>query len=87
MISATAKDANGNTVKATLNAVTVYLVGAEMNHQAKAQLTKGNNELIIEDISNALDANSIQVNCNGNVTVMGVEFSTDVALVRCATNE
>ena len=77
IISATAKDDNGNTVKATLNAVTVYRVGAEMNHQAKAQLTNGNNELIIEGISNALDASSIQVNCNGNVTVMGVEFSTD----------
>lgn len=48
-----------------------------MNHLAKAQLAKGNNELIIEDISNAIDANSIQVNCNDNVTVMGVEFSTD----------
>ena len=77
IISATAKDDNGNTVKATLNAVTVYRVGAEMNHHAKAQLTNGNNELIIEGISNALDASSIQVNCNGNVTVMGVEFSTD----------
>ena len=77
ILSVTAKDDNGNTVKAILNAVTVYRVGAEMNHQAKAQLAKGNNELIIEDISNALDASSIQVNCNGNVTVMGVEFSTD----------
>ena len=77
IIAATAKDDNGNTVKATLNAVTVYRIGAEMNHQAKAQLAKGNNELIIEDISNSLDASSIQVNCNGNVTVMGVEFSTD----------
>jgi TonB-dependent SusC/RagA subfamily outer membrane receptor len=77
IISATAKDDNGNTVKATLNAVTVYRAGAEMSHLAKAQLTKGNNELIIEDISNALDAGSIQVNCSGNVTVMGVEFSTD----------
>lgn len=77
IISATAKDDNGNTVKATLNAVNVYRVGAEMNHHAKAQLTNGNNELIIEGISNALDASSIQVNCNGNVTVMGVEFSTD----------
>ena len=77
ILSATAKDDNGNTVKATLNAVTVYRIGAEMNHQAKAQLAKGNNELIIEDITNSLDASSIQVNCNGNVTVMGVEFSTD----------
>lgn len=72
-----AKDGNGNTVKASLNAVTVYRQGAEMNHQAKAQLNNGNNELVIENISNALDPNSIQVNCDGNVTVMGIEFSTD----------
>ncbi len=72
-----AKDDDGNSVKATLNAVTVYRIGAEMNHRATAQLTKGNNELIIEDISNTLDANSIQVNCHVNVTIMGVEFSTD----------
>lgn len=74
---AKATDGNGNTVKATLNTVTVYRVGAEMNHQAKAQLINGNNELVIENISNALDANSLQVNCDGNVTVMGIEFSTD----------
>ncbi len=72
-----AKDGNGNTVKATLSGVTVYRQGAEMNHQAKAQLTNGNNELVIENISNVLDPNSIQVNCDGNVTVMGIEFSTD----------
>ena len=72
-----ATDGNGNTVKATLNSITVYRVGAEMNHQAKAQLINGNNELVIENISNALDVNSLQVNCDGNVTVMGIEFSTD----------
>ena len=48
-----------------------------MNHQAKADLSKGNNELVIENISNSIDINSLQVNCSGNVTVMGVEFSTD----------
>src|SRR3954451_25434103 len=66
-----------NTVKANLTTVTVFRIGAEMNHLAKATLVKGNNDLIIENISNALEANSIQVNCNGNVTIMGVEFSTD----------
>jgi len=63
--------------KATLTNVTVFRVGAEMNHLAKGELIKGNNELVIENISNVLDPGSIQVNCNGNVTVMGVEFSTD----------
>jgi TonB-dependent SusC/RagA subfamily outer membrane receptor len=66
-----------NTVKSNLTAVTVYRTGAEMNHQAKADLQKGNNELVIENISNAIDINSLQVNCSGAVTVMGVEFSTD----------
>ncbi|MBC7422912.1 MAG: mucoidy inhibitor MuiA family protein, partial [Ferruginibacter sp.] len=74
---ATAKDPTNNQVKASLSAVTVYRVGAQLNHLAKATLVRGNNELIIDDISNALDANSIQVNCNGNVTVMGVEFIVD----------
>ena len=63
--------------KASLTNVTVFRVGAEMNHLAKGELVKGNNELVIENISNVLDPGSIQVNCNGNVTVMGVEFSTD----------
>lgn len=71
-----AKEGGGN-VKASLTNVTVFRIGAELNHVAKADLIKGNNELVIDNISNTLDANSIQVNCNGNVTVMGIEFSTD----------
>ncbi len=74
---ATAKDPTNNQVKASLSAVTVYRVGAQLSHLAKATLVRGNNELLIDDISNTLDANSIQVNCNGNVTVMGVEFTVD----------
>lgn len=71
-----AKEGGGN-VKASLTNVTVFRVGAELNHIARADLLKGNNELVIDNISNTLDANSIQVNCSGNVTVMGIEFSTD----------
>ncbi len=75
--AAAANDGSAIAAKANLTNVTVFRFGAEMNHLAKADVLKGNNELIIENISNTLDANSIQVNCNGNVTVMGVEFSTD----------
>ncbi|MEN9570224.1 MAG: hypothetical protein RL172_1455 [Bacteroidota bacterium] len=66
-----------NIVKASLQAVTIFRQGAEMNHQAKATLHNGNNELILENISNNIDINSLQVNCSGAVTVMGVEFGTD----------
>jgi uncharacterized protein (TIGR02231 family) len=68
---------NNNKVKATLTTVMVYKVGAEMTHTAKADIIEGSSELTIDNISNSVDINSIQVNCNGNVTVMGVEFATD----------
>ncbi|MBC7890068.1 MAG: mucoidy inhibitor MuiA family protein [Ferruginibacter sp.] len=74
---ASAADGGNSTIKAGLTTVTVFRIGAEMNQLATGDLLKGNNELIIENISNSLDANSIQVNCNGVVTVMGIEFNTD----------
>jgi len=66
-----------NKAKATLTNVTVYKVGAELTHTAKADIAQGSSQLIIDNISNSIDINSIQVNCNGNVTIMGVEFNTD----------
>jgi TonB-dependent SusC/RagA subfamily outer membrane receptor len=63
--------------KAQLDAVTVYRTGAEMTHSVKISLSKGNSELVIENLSNNLEINSVQVKSNDNVTVMGVEFNTD----------
>jgi TonB-dependent SusC/RagA subfamily outer membrane receptor len=63
--------------KAQLDAVTVYRTGAEMTHSARITLSKGNSELVIENLSNNLEINSVQVKCGDNITVMGVEFNTD----------
>ncbi len=63
--------------KATLDAVTVYRAGAEMVHSAKINLAKGNAEIIIENLSNAIEINSVQLKTSDNVTVMGIEFNTD----------
>ncbi len=57
--------------------VIVYKSGAEMTHAATAYLKQGNNELIIDDISNQLDINSIQINTGSAVTIMGIEFSNN----------
>ncbi|HEV2478747.1 MAG TPA: DUF4139 domain-containing protein [Puia sp.] len=65
------------TVSATLRSVTVYRTGAEMVHTATAQLDQGNNELIIDHISNYIDPNSIRISCSGNVTIMSAAFSSD----------
>ncbi|MFT3747944.1 MAG: mucoidy inhibitor MuiA family protein [Agriterribacter sp.] len=64
-------------ISSSLKTVTVYRNGAEMLHNASAQLTQGSTELIIEGISNTIDINSIQVNCPAAVTLMGIEFSNN----------
>ncbi len=62
---------------AKLQSVKVYLRGAEMYHTATVSLKQGTNELVIEDIANTLDQNSIQISCPEGVTVMGTTFSQD----------
>jgi TonB-dependent SusC/RagA subfamily outer membrane receptor len=60
-----------------LKTVTVYRSGAEMIHNSSVQLSQGNQELVIEGISNNIDINSVQINCPAAVTIMGVEFSNN----------
>lgn len=66
-----------NTVPSTLQTATVFATGAELTHGAKASLKQGNNELIIQGISSAVDINSIQVKCPAAVTILGIEFSNN----------
>ena len=64
-------------VTAVLKSATVYRSGAELTHTVKAVLKQGNNDLVIEGLSNGLDINSVQIGCDEKVTIMSVEFSTD----------
>ncbi len=66
--------------KAELKSVTVYKFGAELLHSTQANLIKGNNELVIENIANAVDINSIQIKTSSAVTLMGIEFSNNYML-------
>jgi len=82
ILSVDTKAANEpRTISSDLKTVTVYRSGAEMIHNASAQLAQGNNELIIENISNAVDINSIQINCAAAVTILGVEFSNNYMIL------
>ena len=69
-----------NTVNSDLKSVTVYKAGAELSHTTSATLKAGNNELIIENVSNAIDINSIQIKAPNEVTIMGVEFSNNYVI-------
>ena len=55
----------------------VYRSGAELVHTATAHLEQGNNDLVIDGVSNAIDPASIRIGCSGNVTIMSVTISTD----------
>ncbi|HEX6427055.1 MAG TPA: DUF4140 domain-containing protein, partial [Niastella sp.] len=66
-----------NIVTSVLKSAMVYRTGAELTHSAKASLNQGNNELVIDNISNRIDINSLQIGSNGNVTILSVEFSTN----------
>lgn len=65
------------TINSILKNATVYRNGAELTHTAGASLRPGNNELVIEGLSNSMDINSIQVQCPATVTILGMEFSNN----------
>ena len=67
----------GKSISSNLHTVTIYRNGAEMIHHASTYLAAGNNELMIEGISNNVDVNSIQISCPAAVTIMSVEFSNN----------
>ncbi len=66
-----------NTVASELKTATVYKSGAELTHTAHANLQQGNNELVIDNIANQLDVNSIQIKTASAVTLMGIEFNNN----------
>lgn len=64
-------------VKAALKSVTVYSSGALMQHTVQMSLLQGNNDIIIDDISNSIDINSVQIKTPATVVILGQEFSNN----------
>ncbi|RPD42171.1 DUF4139 domain-containing protein [Chitinophaga barathri] len=63
--------------RAGLESVTVYRIGAELNHKARVTLPKGGSQVVIQQVANAIDVNSIQVSASNKVTVMSAGFAED----------
>lgn len=57
------------------NANVYYGYGAELTHTAKATLQNGSNEVIIENIANTLDANTIQISVPESVVLLSYRFN------------
>lgn len=72
--------ANANekrTISSRLDDATVFLRGAELRHSASITLTRGTHELIIKDLSPAVDPNSIKIKTSAGVMVSAYEYYED----------
>ena len=75
------------TTDAKLKEVTVFFNGAELTHETKISLQKGNNEIKISDLSPILDKNSVKIKTSSNVLVSSFEFSTDYIPEKIVNND
>lgn len=63
------------TFKSNLSHATIYFgTGAQLTHTAEVSFSKGNQEVIINNVSNNLDANTIQITCPENVVLLSNRF-------------
>ena len=58
------------------NANVYYGFGAELTHTAKATVQNGSPEIIIENISNSIDPNTIQISVPENLVLLSYRFNT-----------
>lgn len=61
----------------SLQTATVYRLGVELNHTVKVNLPTGSSEIILGNIANQIDQNSIQLSAPANVTILSTTFVKD----------
>jgi uncharacterized protein (TIGR02231 family) len=57
-------------ITSEIKQVTVYRQGAKITHSTEVNLLSGNNEVIIENLTSTIDANSIQVSIKGQAILL-----------------
>lgn len=62
---------------AVLESATIYRSGAELNHKARVNIPTGTSEIVITNVANTLDENSIQISVPPSVTILSTSFSKD----------
>lgn len=75
LLSAQAYAQSPVTANASLESVTVFSSGVEMNHKAKIAVPAGSSEIVINNVANVLDESSIRIGGGANVTIMSVSFT------------
>lgn len=64
-------------VAAKVKAATVYFNSAEISQITSVVLPRGTSEIVIKNVSNALNESTIQIGAPSTVTVLSVQFTND----------
>jgi uncharacterized protein (TIGR02231 family) len=75
--SAYSQDFRTQTVSSEVEAVRVYLSGAQVFRTVELNLSRGNHSLIVQGLSPHLDENTLQVNAEGEVVILSVNRSVN----------
>lgn len=61
--------------QAQIQSARVYNNSAELKHKASAQISSGTSEIVITNVANYLNENTVQIGVPKHVTVMSVQFT------------
>ncbi|MCG2612210.1 DUF4139 domain-containing protein [Flavobacterium sp. SM15] len=63
--------------QAKVKSATVYFNAAELSQNANVTLPAGTSEIVIKNVANYLNENSVQIGAPASVTVLSVQFTND----------
>jgi hypothetical protein len=70
-----------------LKKVTVFFLGAQVEHQANAKLNKGKQEVVFTKLTDFLDPNTVQVKANGDLTILSVRTRKNFEDIRISNDK
>jgi hypothetical protein len=70
-----------------LKKVTVFFLGAQVEHQANSQLKKGKQEVVFTKLTDFLDPNTVQVKANGDLTILSVRSRKNFEDIRISNDK
>ena len=74
-------------VASNITHATVFQQGAQIEREAKLQITPGTHQIIIKGFPGRIDENSLQVTGQGNFSILGITFQKDYRANRPDTPE